>query len=109
MLLQIARGSSEEEIQQSDNEITTMNRVALVLFLFWLPLLAQNSKQDGIKDCPMHASHQTVVQSHGEQGMDFFHDKTTHHFRMLSDGGSSEVTANDSTTKRNTTPAFTPT
>jgi hypothetical protein len=41
-----------------------------------------------MKDCPMHASHLAVVQSHGDQAMGFPRDKTTHHFRILSDGGS---------------------
>ena len=35
--------------------------------------------------------------------MGFPHDKTTHHFRMLSDGGSIEVTANDLSDKTNRT------
>jgi len=80
-----------------------MNRLALALFLLSLPLFAQDSKQDDMKDCPMHASHQAVVQSHGDQAMGFAHDKTTHHFRMLSDGGSIEVTANDPDDKTNMT------
>jgi hypothetical protein len=52
--------------------------------------------------CPMHASHtgadahHAVVESHGDQGMGFPHDKTTHHFRLAEDGGAIEVTANDS-------------
>jgi hypothetical protein len=35
--------------------------------------------------------------------MGFPHDKTSHHFRMLSDGGSIEVVANDPSDKTNTT------
>ena len=80
-----------------------MNRLAIVVFLLSVPLFAQDSEQDDMKDCPMHASHQAVVQSHGDQAMGFPHDKTTHHFRMLSDGGSIEVTANDPNDKTNTT------
>ena len=80
-----------------------MNRLALVVFLLSVPLCAQDSKQDDMKDCPMHASHQAVVQSHGDQAMGFPHEKTTHHFRMLSDGGSIEVTANDPNDKTNMT------
>jgi hypothetical protein len=34
--------------------------------------------------------------------MGFLHDKTTHHFRMLEDGGSIEVTANDASDKVST-------
>ena len=80
-----------------------MNRLAIVVFLLSVPLFAQDSKQDDMKDCPMHASHQAVVQSHGDQAMGFPHDKTTHHFRMLSDGGSIEVTANEPNDKTNMT------
>lgn len=55
----------------------------------------------------MHAQHaaqsrQAVVQSHGDHTMGFPHDKTTHHFRMTTDGGSIEVTVNDSSDKANT-------
>jgi len=81
-----------------------MNRLAFLLLLS-LPVFAQGTKQDDMKDCPMHAQHalhQAVVHSHGDQAMGFPHDKTTHHFRMLSDGGSIEVIANDPNDKVNT-------
>ncbi len=57
--------------------------------------------QMGTQDCPMHqehtrnSSHQSDVEKHGDQAMGFPHDKTTHHFRLYSDGGAIEVTAND--------------
>ena len=55
----------------------------------------------------MHAehvaqSHQATVQSHGDQAMGFAHDKTTHHFRMATDGGAIEATVNDPGDKANT-------
>ena len=77
-----------------------MNRslVALALLLT-LPVFAQEARPDGsMKDCPMHdqhAAHHAVVESHGDQAMGFPHDKTTHHFRLMSDGGAIEVAAND--------------
>jgi hypothetical protein len=77
-----------------------MNRFTLSLLVLAMPVFAQD-----MKDCPMHAqhaSHQAVVESHGDQAMDFPHDKTTHHFRLLSDGGAIEVTVNDSSEKANT-------
>src|SRR5580704_11030898 len=49
-----------------------------------------------------HAAHRAVVESHGDQAMGFPHDKTTHHFRMMSDGGTIEVTVNDADDKANT-------
>ena len=46
-----------------------MNHLAFVLFL--LPLFAQDPKQNDMTNCPMRASHQAVVQSHGDQAMGF--------------------------------------
>jgi hypothetical protein len=85
-----------------------MNRLVLSFLLLALPVFGQDTKQDDMKDCPMHAqhaaqSHQAVVESHGEQAMGFPHDKTRHHFRMAADGGAVEVTMNDSSDKVNTT------
>ncbi|SPE27829.1 conserved exported hypothetical protein [Candidatus Sulfotelmatobacter sp. SbA7] len=78
--------------------------IALALLLA-SPVLAQEVKPDDtMKDCPMHdqhAAHHAVVESHGDQAMGFPHDKTTHHFRLLSDGGAIEVAANDPNDKAN--------
>lgn len=41
------------------------------------------------------SQHQADVQKHGDEAMGFPHDKTTHHFRLYSDGGAIEVTADD--------------
>ena len=84
-----------------------MNRLVLSLLLLALPVFGQDTKQDDMKNCPMHAqhaaqSHQAVVESHGDHAMGFPHDKTTHHFRMAADGGAIEVTANDSGDKADT-------
>ena len=45
----------------------------------------------------MHQQHmkQKAVESRGDHAMGFSHEKTTHHFRLLSDGGAIEVEAND--------------
>jgi hypothetical protein len=50
---------------------------------------------DDMADCPMKAEHASGVDDRGDKGMGFSHTKTTHHFRLLSDGGAIEVTAND--------------
>jgi hypothetical protein len=82
--------------------------IALSLSLLSSPLFSQDAKpNDSMKDCPMHAqqaaqAHHEVVESHGDQAMGFPHDKTTHHFRMISDGGVIEVTANNQNDKTNT-------
>jgi len=52
--------------------------------------------------CPMHGSlersesHRAMVESHSDHAMGFPHDKTAHHFRLTENGGSIDVTANDS-------------
>jgi hypothetical protein len=88
-----------------------MNSIALgvTLLLLGLPISSQETKpDDSMKDCPMHAqhmaqkTHRAVMESHGDQAMGFPHDKTTHHFRLISDGGTVEVTANDPIDKANT-------
>jgi hypothetical protein len=68
-----------------------------------LPLAAQD-----IQSCPMHkehlkeaSQHQADVEKHGDEAMGFSHDKTTHHFRLYSDGGAIEVTVNDTKDSRN--------
>jgi hypothetical protein len=40
-------------------------------------------------------SHAEAVDARGDAGMGFSHEKTTHHFRLLADGGAIEVQAND--------------
>ena len=58
----------------------------------------QSAGQD-MKSCPMHqqakSGHQADVEKLGDEAMGFPHDKTTHHFRLLPDGGAIEVTVND--------------
>jgi hypothetical protein len=82
-----------------------MNRLvlALSLSLFVSPAFTQGAKPDDtMKDCPMHdqhAAHHATVERNGDQAMGFPHDKTSHHFRISSDGGTIEVTANDSSDK----------
>lgn len=83
--------------------------IALSLSLTSSLLFAQEAKSDGsMKDCPMHAqhsaqpAHHAIVESQGDQAMGFPHDKTTHHFRLLPDGGAIEVTVNDMNDKPNT-------
>jgi hypothetical protein len=39
--------------------------------------------------------HHDAVDQRGDHTMGFSHEKTTHHFRLLADGGAIEVTAND--------------
>lgn len=73
-----------------------------LVIAFLLSCGLQVGAQD-MQSCPMHTEHmknslqhQADVEKHGDQAMGFPHDKTTHHFRLYSDGGAIEVTADDS-------------
>src|SRR5450755_2203787 len=75
-----------------------MKTVIVFLLFGGLQLAAQD-----MQSCPMHkehmkkaSQHQADVEKHGDEAMGFTHDKTTHHFRLYSDGGTIEVTVNDS-------------
>jgi TusA-related sulfurtransferase len=69
-------------------------RTMLAFLLFCGSLAAQD-----MESCPMHkdmkTQHQADLEKHGDEAMGFSHDKTTHHFRLLPDGGAIEVTVND--------------
>jgi|SRR5882724_9113548 len=73
-----------------------------IAIAFLLSCALQIAAQD-MQSCPMpkehmknSSQHQTDVEKHGDEAMGFPHDKTTHHFRLYSDGGAIEVTADDS-------------
>ena len=67
------------------------------------------NKQNAMRDCPMQSEHGMIdnhhglVLKHGDEGMGFSHQKTTHHFRMATDGGAIEVTADDANDKASLT------
>jgi hypothetical protein len=79
-----------------------MMKIALAFIcVSLLPAAAQDPQA-----CPMHkqhtaSQHQADVEKHGDAAMGFPHDKTTHHFRLFSDGGAIEVTAEDPTDTNN--------
>jgi hypothetical protein len=63
------------------------NSILFLALTLALPLAA-----DDHADCPMHAQH---VAAQGDHVMGFSHEATTHHFRLLRDGGAIEARAND--------------
>ena len=80
-----------------------MKTVIAFLMFGVLQLAAQD-----MQSCPMHkehmkdaSQHQADVEKHGDEAMGFPHDKTSHHFRLYSDGGAIEVTVNDSKDSQN--------
>ncbi len=80
-----------------------MKTVIAFLLFSGLHMAAQD-----MQSCPMHkehmkepSQHQADVEKHGDEAMGFPHDETAHHFRLYSDGGAIEVTANDTKDSRN--------
>lgn len=82
-----------------------MRPIALLILSCSLPIAAQESPtcpmhKEHQSKCPMHdkhakgSDHHADVDRRGDQAMGFAHDKTTHHFRLYSDGGAIEVMAN---------------
>jgi hypothetical protein len=67
-----------------------MRTLAAFLLICGLQLAAQD-----MQSCPMHKQHQADVEKHGDEAMGFSHERTSHHFRLYSDGGAIEITAND--------------
>jgi hypothetical protein len=79
-------------------------KIVMAFLIFGVLQLAAQDMQS----CPMHkehmkeaAQHQADVEKHGDAAMGFPHDKTTHHFRLYSDGGAIEVTTNDDKDSQN--------
>jgi len=103
-----------------------MRKVSLVLVafaaatLFTAPafswpqqdFLKDKSKENSMKDCPLHEQHMAVnksaasgdshisnsaatLESRANTAMGFEHSKTTHHFLLRADGGLIQVQAND--------------
>ncbi|MGA7909386.1 MAG: hypothetical protein WCA16_18410 [Candidatus Sulfotelmatobacter sp.] len=80
-----------------------MKTIVAFLLLCGLQLAAQD-----MQSCPMHkehtrgaSQHQIDVNKHGDEAMGFPQDKTTHHFRLYSNGGAIEVAANDNADSKN--------
>jgi hypothetical protein len=86
-------------------------RIAIALVAicggFGISLRAQDpGKTDDMRNCPMHGRHDpsdphAAMLEHGDKVMGFSHETTTHHFRLLADGGAVEVTANNAKDEEN--------
>jgi len=61
------------------------------------PFMPALTAPASIDDCPLMGAHGhgAKVDERGDMAMGFSHEKTTHHFRLLADGGAIEVEAND--------------
>ena len=101
-------------------KVTLLLAASMAAMLFAVPGFSQpqqdspkdKSKEEGMKDCPMHAQHVaastpamsgdshhsasgTTLESRGNTGMGFEQSKTTHHFTLRADGGVIQVQAKD--------------
>src|ERR1051325_2730699 len=89
-----------------------MNKMRILISVFALPFAMANftigqpsylvSGTVAMSDCPMmasqhdtHSQHHAEMNQRGDQAMGFSQEKTTHHFRLFTDGGAIEVRAND--------------
>src|ERR1700757_566542 len=82
-----------------DEERTLEKMIAAMtgIFLAFSLTAAQQDKHatQEKSSCPMHEQHKTPAEAHHHDGvveradqvMGFSHDKASHHFRLLSDGG----------------------
>ena len=71
--------------------------IAFGTLIVFMAILIANAQQQEKKSPPMSGMSNTQDEKMNERGdhvMGFDHTKTTHHFRLLSDGGSIEVSAN---------------
>jgi hypothetical protein len=83
-----------------------MNKFSRRLFLIIITIafatfsFVANAASQG-HTCPMmqqhqdHKDHHAGVNERGDKAMGFSHEKTTHHFTLLKDGGAIEVSANE--------------
>lgn len=93
------------------------SKLYFVLALLALGGLAANAQQQSGTGCPLHEKHRGAqtkasgktedthavhhdkikeMNERGDKAMGFAQNKTTHHFRLMPDGGAIEVEANDS-------------
>lgn len=70
--------------------------IALLIAVVSIALVQTKGQDKAKSECPMMSTHRHEVNRRGDQVMGFSHGKTTHHFRMFTDGGEIEVQANDS-------------
>jgi len=63
------------------------------LYVFGVPCLSTIAQQAS----PDPEDHFAGVNARGDQGMGFSHEKTTHHFHLLADGGAIEIESNGPT------------
>ena len=66
-----------------------------VFFLLTIGLLCLNATAQ--RSSPDEENAFAGVNERGDQGMGFNHDKTTHHFHLLADGGAIEIQSNEPT------------
>jgi hypothetical protein len=85
-------------IAQSKDREKTM-RTSIFILILAMPMLVncQTATQSAGQNQHHGATdlHSSGVDTRGDHAMGFSHETSTHHFRLLSDGGAIEVTASD--------------
>ncbi|MEP7274499.1 MAG: hypothetical protein ABI882_23615 [Acidobacteriota bacterium] len=79
------------------NRIRLAVYAEVVLAALWIisPASGNPQQPSGHDTTQGHDAPHSGVNQRGDQVMGFSHEKTTHHFRLKTDGGSIEVEAND--------------
>ena len=67
------------------------------LCVFLLSRFGSVSAAKAQQPTPAKNEHSEGVNIRGDQGMDFSHEKTTHHLYLLADGGAIEIHSNEHT------------
>jgi len=77
----------------------TKLQLTVALLMSGFTATVANAQHDGGSssraDCPMMKNSAAGVDERGDKAMGFSHGKTAHHFRLVEDGGTIEVSAND--------------
>jgi predicted double-glycine peptidase len=71
------------------------NLFAMTIVMSLLTLTSNAQQYDDHRDHQTEAQRHEGVSERGDHAMGFSHEKTTHHFRLASDGGGIEVVVND--------------
>jgi len=72
---------------------------AMFAMTVWIVSAQQKPKPDNHNMTGMSGTSSEEMNQRGDRVMGFDHTKTTHHFRLFSDGGAIEITANDAEDK----------
>lgn len=79
------------------NYLSKLRIFAAVIFATFLLVTTTAAHLQHEQMHDQHSDHHQQVNERGDKVMGFSHEKTTHHFILLTDGGAIDVAANDAT------------